>query len=49
MKEQREQGNEKATEVLKDKFLGFQSNRFGRISYLSQVVLEHIELLHTIF
>ena len=43
------EGNEKATEVLKNQFMGFRSNRFGRIPYLSNVMLVHEELLNLLF
>ena len=47
--DQMKEGNEKATEVLKNQFMGFRSNRFGRIPYLSNVMLVHEELLNLFF
>ena len=42
-----EEGNKMACGI--DKFKGFRSNRFGRIPYLSSVVLDHHDLLKKFF
>ena len=49
LEELKQEGNDKASDVLKDKFMGFRSNRFGRIPYLSSVVLINDELLKLFF
>ena len=49
LKDQVQEGNEKAVEVIKNNFKGFWSNRFGRIPYLSSVLVAHKELLELFF
>ena len=49
LRKKEENNGTEVCEALKDNFLGFQSNRFGRISHLSTIVLKHISLLRKFF
>ena len=50
LKEQKEStAGEEVCKALEDNFLGFQSNRFGRISHLSTIILKHKDLLQKFF
>ena len=49
LSEQVQAGNEKAINLQKNSFKGFRSNRFGRIPYLSTVMVAHEEMLKLFF
>ena len=44
-----QEGNPLVTEDVKNEFKGFRSNRFGRIPYLSDVILIHADILKMFF